>query len=321
VLVVLACSEPGDEPTAREEGGPLAVAVVNDPLAYFAHRIGGEHVEVVFPVPRDVDPALWSPDGEAVAVYQDADLILLNGAGYAAWVQWASLPRAKLVDTSAAFADRLIPVESAVTHQHGPRGEHSHGGTAFTTWLDPTLAMLQARAIADALVRARPEHEAAFRAGLDALEADLRALDERLRAAARRPGAAPVFFSHPVYQYLERRYGLDGRSVHWEPDQLPDAKMWHELENLLEVHSATVMIWEAEPLEATARRLEAFGLRSVVFDPGSNTPPAGDWLAVMHDNAARLEALAPRSRAGVQEGRLESRPSRSEAQPSGDRTN
>jgi zinc transport system substrate-binding protein len=316
VLVVLACSEPGDEPTAREEGGPLSVAVVNDPLAYFAQRIGGEHVEVIFPVPRDVDPAQWSPDGEAVAAYQDADLILLNGAGYAGWVQRASLPRAKLGDTSAPFADRLIPVES-----EGPRGEHSHGGTAYTTWLDPTLAMLQARAIADVLARARPEHEAAFRAGLSALEADLRALDERLGAAARRLGAAPVVFSHPVYPYLVRRYGLDGRSVHWEPDQLPDAKMWHELENLLEVHSATVMIWEAEPLEATARRLEASGLRSVVFAPGGNTPPVGDWLAVMQDNAARLEALAHRSGAGVQEGRLESWPSRSEPQASGVRTN
>ena len=295
VLVVLACSEPGGEPAAGEEGGPLSVAVVNDPLAYFAQRIGGEHVEVIFPVPGDVDPALWSPDGETVAAYQDADLILLSGAGYAGWVQRASLPRAKLVDTSAAFADRLIPVESVVTHQHGPRGEHSHGGTAFTTWLDPTLAMLQARAIADALARARPEHGAAFGAGLSDLEADLRALDERLGAAARRLGAAPVVFSHPVYQYLERRYGLDGRSVHWEPDQPPDAKMWHELENLLEGHSAAVMIWEAEPLEATARRLEASGLRSVVFAPGGNTPPAGDWLTAMHDNAARLESLASRS--------------------------
>ena len=291
VLVVLACSEPGSVPAAGEEDGPLSVAVVNDPLAYFAQRIGGEHVEVIFPVPRDVDPALWFPDGEAVAAYQDADLILLSGAGYAGWVQRASLPRAKLVDTSAAFAARLIPVESAVTHQHGPRGEHSHGGMAFTTWLDPTLAMLQARAIADALARARPEHEAALRGGLSALEADLRALDERLGAAARRLGAAPVVFSHPVYQYLERRYRLNGRSVHWEPDQLPDAKMWHELENLLEVHSATVMIWEAEPLEATATRLEASSLRSVVFAPGGNTPPAGDWLAVMQDNAARLEAI------------------------------
>jgi zinc transport system substrate-binding protein len=290
-LVVLACSEPGGVPAAGEEGGPLSVAVVNDPLAYFAQRIGGEHVEVLFPVPRDVDPALWFPDGDAVAAYQDADLILLSGSGYAGWVQRASLPRAKLVDTSAAFSDRLIPVESAVTHQHGPRGEHSHAGRAFTTWLDPTLAKLQARAIADTLARARPEHEAAFRKGLSALEADLRALDERLGAATRRLGAAPVVFSHPVYQYLERRYRLNGRSVHWEPDQLPDAKMWHELENLLEGHSATVMIWEAEPLEATAIRLEASGLRSVVFAPGGNTPPAGDWLAVMQDNAARLEAI------------------------------
>ena len=64
-------------------------------------------IEVVFPAPADVDPAYWSPGGEIVADYQQADLILLNGAGYAGWVSRASLPRAAKVDTGAAFADRV----------------------------------------------------------------------------------------------------------------------------------------------------------------------------------------------------------------------
>ncbi|RLA05886.1 MAG: zinc ABC transporter substrate-binding protein, partial [Gammaproteobacteria bacterium] len=59
---------------------------VNYPLAYFAERIGGEQVEVGFPVPADVDPAFWSPAADAVAAYQAADVIILNGATYAKWV-------------------------------------------------------------------------------------------------------------------------------------------------------------------------------------------------------------------------------------------
>ncbi len=163
-----------------EKAGRLSVYVVNYPLQYFAERIGGETSTVVFPAPADEDPAYWSPDPDVIAAYQGADLILLNGAGYAAWVQRASLPEARLVDTSAGFRDQLIPLEEGVTHSHGPQGAHTHTGKAFTTWLDPSLAILQARAVRDAFAKARPDREAAFQQGFEALEADLRDLDQRL---------------------------------------------------------------------------------------------------------------------------------------------
>ena len=226
-----------------EATGPLTVYVVHYPLRYFAERIGGEFVRVVFPAPTDVDPADWSPDAETVAAYQAADLVLLNGASYARWVQRASLPRARLVDTSAAFRDRLIAQDAATTHIHGPEGAHSHADVAFTTWLDPALAILQARAVANAFAEARPEHEAAFGAGLAALETALGELDARLAEATRAIGETPLLFSHPVYQYFARRYGLNARSLHWEPDEPPDEPAWRALEELLVEHPARSMIW------------------------------------------------------------------------------
>ena len=83
---------------------PLTVYAVNYPLAYFAERIGGEQVEVVFPAPADVDPAYWAPAPEVIADYQKADLILLNGADYAHWVGRTTLPASKMVNTSASLA-------------------------------------------------------------------------------------------------------------------------------------------------------------------------------------------------------------------------
>ena len=274
-----------------EAGGPLTVYVVNYPLSYFAERIGGEHVRVVFPAPADVDPAYWSPDAETVSAYQAADLILLNGAGYARWVERASLPRARLVDTSAAFREWLIAQDAATTHIHGPEGAHTHADLAFTTWLDPELATLQARAVAQAFAAARPEHEAAFGAGLAALEETLGELDARLGEAARWIGEAPLLFSHPVYQYFARRYSLNARSLHWEPDEAPDDAAWSALEKLLIEHPARWMIWEAAPDAETVRRLEARGVRSIVYSPCANAPEQGDFFSVMRRNAAGFEAL------------------------------
>jgi zinc transport system substrate-binding protein len=203
VLPLVACGESGEgaPPTSAAEAAreaPLSVFVVNYPLRYMAGRIGGAHVRVSFPAPADVVPATWIPDGDIVAAYQSADMILLNGAGYARWIGLASLPRARVVDTSAAFGDRLIALERSVTHVHGPAGDHAHDGTAFTTWLDPTLAIEQARAIAQALSRARPQQAESFSRNLAQLEAELRALDARLAAVADHIGEAPLLFSHPV---------------------------------------------------------------------------------------------------------------------------
>jgi len=283
------------EPTATAEpagdpSGPLSVYVVNYPLQYFAERIGGDAVQVAFPAPADVDPAYWSPDAETVAAYQAADLVLLNGAGYGGWVTRVSLPVSSLVDSSAAVGNRLLSLDEATTHSHGPEGEHEHTGTAFTTWLDPTIAIEQARAVAAALAEARPEHEAAFREALAALEADLDALDRRLRTVAERIGDEPLVFSHPVYQYLIARYGLNGASVHWEPDQAPDLE---ELEQLRASFPARWVVWEGTPLAESVRALEGAGVSSLVFAPCGNVPDEGDYLTAMEANVAALERAFP----------------------------
>ena len=274
-------------PQAGDPATPLLVYAVNYPLQYFAERIGGEQVEVVFPAPAGVDPAYWSPSVEVVSAYQQANLILLNGAGYARWVTRASLPRAAIIDTGVAYADRLIPLEHALTHVHGPEGAHVHGTLAFTTWLDPTLAIEQARAVALAFERARPAHTQSFRLSLNALAAELTELDRRLAAVAEKLGSEPLLFSHPVYQYLIRRYQLNGQSLHWEPDAAPDLD---ELKRALEDHSARWMIWEAEPLPETITALDDAGIASVVFAPCAQAPDTGDLLSEMRRNVSRLEA-------------------------------
>ncbi|MCH8249588.1 MAG: zinc ABC transporter substrate-binding protein [Proteobacteria bacterium] len=296
VLMVAACTQ--DKQASEESEAPRyppRVYTVNYPLAYFAERIAGGSVKVVFSVPPGVDPAIWSPDAETIADYQQADLVLLNGAGYAGWLQRATLSPSRLVDTSAAFAEQLIPVNDAVTHRHGPGGDHSHQGMAFTTWLNMEFAIGQARAVFDSLIYLRPENELDYRERMHELEKDLGELDTRLKVVAERIGDQPLLFSHPVYQYLIRGYELNGRSVHWEPVEIPGDDQWRELFELLATHNAGWMIWEDEPLPDTVSRLESMGIKSLVFRPCGNRPAEGNLLSVMLDNVMALEQAFPAS--------------------------
>lgn len=269
----------------------LSVYTVNYPLQYLAKRIGGELVEVSFPAPGDVDPAYWAPSPEEIASFQQADLILLNGMGYAKWLERATLPTGKLVDTSTGYQDRRIPLTEGAVHTHGPEGEHSHKGYAFTSWLDPRLVEEQARTIAAAFGEAQPASRGKFEENLASLIADLGDLNDRLEVATQAIGDQPLLFSHPVYQYLEAGYDLNGRAVHWEPGELPTEKQWQELEALLTEHQAGWMIWEGEPQAATAEKLADLGVQSVVYDPCANAPNTGDLLSVMRSNVATLGSI------------------------------
>ena len=283
-LTLMAWTEGHAQPT---------VYVVNYPLHYFAERIGGEQVNVVFPAPAGEDPAFWKPDLNTIAAFQAADLILINGAGYAKWLKTASLPKSRMIDTSRRFKADYIEVQDTGTHTHGPTGEHAHAGTAFTTWLDFRQAAQQARAVMEGLSRLLPDHQDDFEQRYTGLEQDLLALDERLAAIAAGQHAQPLLASHPVYQYLARRYGLNLQSVLWEPDVMPDAEQWEALQSILQGHAAAWMLWEGDPLPDSVAKLEALGVKSLVFDPCGNTPEQGDFLNVMQQSVARLRQAFP----------------------------
>lgn len=288
LLISVSCGD--EKPVSRTKGdkGPLIVYTVNEPLRYFVDRIGGKGVRAVFPMKEAGDPAFWEPSTEVLLDYQKADLIVRNGAEYARWMARASLPASRIVDSSRAFADHIIEIKNSVTHQHGPAGKHSHSGHAFTTWLDPKLAVQQALAVKEALSARLPEDAKGIEERFVALRRDLEDLDQQIAGIVAKKPDLPLLGSHPVYQYLGKRYSLSLVSVHWEPEEIPAEADWTQLEKILADHEATAMLWEAEPRAEVRSRLEKLGVRCLVYDPCASTPKQGDFLTRMRENVANL---------------------------------
>lgn len=300
VLALVGCKPASREaaagsttPPSSSKTGRPQVLVANYPLQYFAQRVAGDAVDVRFLAPKDEDPAFWQPDESAINALQSADLILMNGASYSKWADKVTLPESKVVDTSASFANNFIEVRDATTHSHGPGGEHSHNGTAFTTWIDFKQASFQVRAVSEALVKLVPAAKEAMEKNADALKDELDALDDRMSTLSRRLVNQPLVASHPVYHYLARRYGMNLKSVLWEPDTVLDDKHLADLNGILAGHRARWMIWEGEPAKDSVEKLAALGLQSVVFDPCGNVPDSGDFMTVMQANVEALEKAFP----------------------------
>ena len=288
-LVALGCSKKDAPATPAGNGErPPSVYTVNYPLAYFAERLAPEGVEIVFPAPSHVDPAFWKPSADTIGQYQHASLILLNGAGYARWTRYATLPKSRLVVTADGCRNTFIKAGDTGTHQHGLSGEHAHEGDAFTTWLDMRLALCQASRVRDALGQLAPATKGAIQSDFDALAAELTQLDTNLRSAAKAADGQPILASHPVYQYLADAYGLRIESLHFEPDEPLTLTDIQAIDALLERHPAKLMLWEAQPLPPTEQVLRDRGITPVVFNPAAQPPADGDFLTVMTGNAERL---------------------------------
>lgn len=81
-----------------------------------------------------------------------------------------------------------------------------------------------------------------FHQNYKALEKDLLTLDQALVAIVSKDPAKYFIGSHPVYDYFARRYGLNIKSVHWEPDEVPGDTQWMELQTILKTHPHEWMI-------------------------------------------------------------------------------
>ena len=123
-----------------------------------------------------------------------------------------------------------------------------------------------------------------------ALRRDLESIDGRLSSLSAQLRRVGIRYSHPVYQYLDRRYALAGRTVHWEPDEDPGSDEWAAFERDLKTVPAAVMLWEGPPLAETRERLGRLGVESVVFATLSNPAAGADYIADMNAAIDRLAA-------------------------------
>ncbi len=291
VIATLGCSPP-ETAEPGETGAVVSVFATFYPTTYFARRIGGDRVDVQCPLPDDADPVFWTPPAEVLSKMQQADMIVINGAGFEKWISKVSLPYSKIVDTCNSLNDELLRFDGNITHSHGPAGEHSHEGIDGHTWLDPHHANKQAEAIHRRLAKLRPAYAEQFQANLVALTADLDALDKSLRNLSDQLKEQHLLSSHPAYNYLRHRYDWKLTNIVLDGQAMPDDQTLAELRAAVKEHDPHIILWEQAPSDEIAALLaEQFRLKSVVFQPCEHAPTSeDDYLTVMRRNIDALKA-------------------------------
>jgi zinc transport system substrate-binding protein len=329
LIAIAGAALPGCEEQPRGATDQSSSATINEvlttfyPTTYFAERIAGGLVPVRTALPEGEDPIFWQPGADEMVQYQNARLVITNGAEFEKWVASAALPRARTVASLSQedleSTGGPITMEST-THSHGPGGEHTHEGLDGHTWVSPSIAIVQATNIAEAMKVAWPDHAEAFDANLATLVEDLEMLRDSLNDLTALVQGYRLLASHPAYNYLARDLGWDVNNLDLDPeseDTQAAVEAVHDALHAEEDHhhdhehgddhdgaahddgeadhehthgdKPVILLWEGEPTNAIRTALtDELGVTSILFTPAEGTPEDGDYMDAMRANIDRL---------------------------------
>jgi len=225
-LLIFGCGDVKDSSSTDRSSNSTAdknpvVMVTSQPLFEVADLLAGDHIEVHKITPDNIASRNWKPQKNDVKRLQNADMILISGAGYEPWKDRISLPGSRLKDTAAGYYSEFIRIPDAITHQHGPEGKHAHPGTVWATWLDPELAESQCIRVADLFVELQPAASNEITAALTMIKTQLAKTQELAAEISEKTSAQKITMigDSPNYHYLTSKLGLEFQYVHWDESQ------------------------------------------------------------------------------------------------------
>lgn len=275
---------------APAAGPVLEVAAGIPPVGYLLGRVGGPLARVVVLAGQGQSPHTFEPTPRQLAGLAGSRAYFSAGLPFEERLlakARAANPGLQAVNTLEGIT--LMPGDEH--HHEGPDHDakadkdhgHEEGELDPHVWMSPRLAQVMTANIARALAALDPAHAADYERNRAALEADLRALDQRLgQALAPLKGRSFLVF-HPAFGYLGRDYGLRQVAVETGGKE-PGARRLAGLIDQAKAQGAKVIFVQPQfPGKSAQQVAQAIGGVVTPLDP-----LAADYLANLELVARRL---------------------------------
>jgi len=283
-LVLAGCGRGEPAGAAGSRAGRVRAFVSIQPQAFALERVGGPHVDVQVLVEPGQEPHAFEPTPRQMAALAESSVYFLGGVPF----EHALAERLReageglrLVDAVEGIEPRAMKSRGHPEHEDAGAGGHAHTAPADPhTWLDPNLLAVQARHMAAALGELDPDHADAYARNLAALEADLAALDARIRGICAGLEQRRFIVFHPAFGYFADAYGLEQIPIEVEGKE-PGPRELAELVDRARALDVRVIFAEQQFSQSSARAVaEAIDGRVVLLDP------------LARDYVANLERIA-----------------------------
>lgn len=291
VLVALVAAGCGSgEPSEQPSG--LRVVATTTQVGSVAREVGGDEIELTVLLQPGVEAHDFEMTPQAAAAVEDADLVLISGAGLETWLEDA-------LDTIAG--DDAVRDMSAGVALRTIAGE----GTDPHYWLSGPNAVQMVENVEAALAAADAAHAEAYRTRADALAGRIQAADAEVRRLMDEipPAARGIVTNHDALGYFIDEYGL--RLVgsvfpSLDASAEPDPAQLAALVDTIRSEGVRAIFSESAVNPRTAEAIAAESGARVVDEPlyaDSLGPPGSgaDTLdgMLLHNARVMHDALAP----------------------------
>ncbi len=274
--------------------GPRVIATVF-PLYDMAKGVAGDHAEITLLIPPGANPHSWEPRPSDMIKIQQADLILMVGAGLESWADkfWQQSRRAGgPVILQASQGAPLLEIDH---HDHRNEGRHHKFDPHI--WLNFSWDKVVVDRICKALVGLNPQGAEIYRNGAGDYNASL----DRL-IAAYKSGLSGcqsrdlVVGGHGAFNYLARSFGLKQISLYGiSPDARPTTRRMAEVVDIIKKNGIRAVFFEETVSDRLARVLaREAGAQVLTLTPGASLTReqirrGASFLDLMYENLEHLE--------------------------------
>jgi len=279
----------------------------------FASKIGGDKVEVVNLLPPGADPHSWEPSPKDIIKIENSDIFIYNGAGMEAWVHKVlnSIENKDLIVIETSRGINLIKGTHSHENEEEEHDDYQEPGQGHVNgdeegheeddlydphvWLNPMLAKMQMKSIADTLAEFDPNNADYYRKNFENYSGELDKLDEEYKKAASDFEKKDVVVSHEAFGYLCSAYGLNQIGISGlDAEAEPTASRMIEVANFVKKNNIIVIFFDNMDSPRVAQTIaDATGAEVGILNPIASLSQkeiaeGKDYFAVMREN---LEAL------------------------------
>jgi zinc transport system substrate-binding protein len=284
-LILTGCGSGSDS----EGGRPLVTASVG-PLAWVAHEVGGDEVQVKNLTAPGVEPHDMDLGIAQIAEIEKSQLlVILSGFQPAIDKAAENISESKVLD--AADVVHLEPATDLHEETDDSHEGHDHGDLDPHFWQDPLRMADLADAVASTLGQQEPDHADEFTRRAEELRSRLVALDEEYRKGLSGCARTTVVVSHEAFGYLSK-YGLEFEAINGlSPGAEPTPADLARLQKLIRTDGITTVFSEELGTKKLAQTLaQDAGVKSEVLDTLEGMTTTSDYFGLMRDNLTTLQA-------------------------------
>ncbi|MED9822070.1 MAG: metal ABC transporter substrate-binding protein [Christensenellales bacterium] len=224
-----------------------------------------------------------------MAMLEGAMALVVNGGGMEQFMDKIAAQQPNLTVVEACSGIEMLPSEE--THEAG----HDHGAMNPHVWLDPSLAVLQVRSIAQGLAEADSANAEAYLKNGEAYAARIEALDQELRTQLAPLAGSEIVTFHEAFSYMAKAYDLHIAGViAGDSGEEPSTRQIAKTCDLVKAHGIKALFVEPQYPTKTAETIaretgaQVYSLDPVVSGDGSME----SYERAMRENARVLtEAL------------------------------